>query len=152
MYEDSVPWQQCASSDQLIGQNISVPKIQGLDIWATYNYDYDALHRVVEQEHRPWRRVWWPSVLSQHSTHVLFQWTRANPRRAPGNKLLSSQQHYRAELMDVRMWYQGALPVVREGARASSSSKDSWKQVTADSRQLLSFCSIGWQRFVHVFC
>lgn len=36
------------SSDQLIGQNNPVPKIQGFDIWATYNYDYDALHRVVE--------------------------------------------------------------------------------------------------------
>lgn len=48
MYEDSLPWQQWASSEQLIGQNISVPKIQGFDIWATYNYDYDVLHRVVE--------------------------------------------------------------------------------------------------------
>lgn len=100
--------------------------------------------------HRPWKGMWWPLVLSQHSTHVLLQWTKANPRRAPGNKLLSSQR-YRAELMDLRMWYQGALPVVREGARASSSSKDFWKQVTADLRQLLSFCSIGWQRFVRAF-
>lgn len=48
MYEDSVQWQQWASSEQLFGQNISVPKIQGFDIWATYNYDDDALHRVVE--------------------------------------------------------------------------------------------------------
>lgn len=105
-----------------------------------------------DQLHRPWMEVWWPSVLSQHSTHVLLQWTRANPRPAPGNKLLSSQQPSRVELMDRRTWYQGVLPVVREGARASSSSKDSWQQVTADSRQLPLFCSIGWQRFVRDFC
>lgn len=143
------------SSDWLIGENSpGLQKHPGLWHWSLLRLWpwQECIGWVVllsDQQQQLWRGVWWWSTLSRHSTHVLSQWTRTNPKPAPASNTLSSQHPNQTRVMDLRMWYQRVWPRVGGRTRASSSSKDSWQLVTADLRQSPSSCSKLWQRYEH---